>query len=88
VSARAKEYAIRQLLQISSSGIYDPPNKLFVIPDDVEIQQIIHGLGGRGWGGIWVPNEILKIQISGRLRVGTVNVGFVSRKNITNIQEM
>jgi len=42
------------------------------------------------WEGreIWVPNQILKIQVSGKLRVGTVNFGFVSRKNITNIQEI
>lgn len=28
-----------------------------------------------GRGGIWVPNQILKIQVSGKLRVGTVNFG-------------
>lgn len=64
------------------------------------IQHIIHGLGGGGegvgwgwggvgWGGgIWVLNQILKIQVSGRLRMGTVNCGFSSRKNITNVQEI
>jgi hypothetical protein len=86
VYERAKKFPIRQLLQISSSRSYETPNKLFVVSGDMGIQQIIHGQGGGG--GIWVPNQILKIQFSGRLRVGTVNFGFVSRKNIKNIQEI
>jgi hypothetical protein len=62
--ARAKKFAIRQILHISSSRSYEEPDKLFVVPDDIGIQQIIHGLGrggGERGGGIWVPNQILKI---------------------------
>jgi hypothetical protein len=46
VSARAKKFTIRKLLQISSSRSYESPNKLFVVSGDMGIQQIIHGLGG------------------------------------------
>jgi len=36
---------------VFSSRSYEPPNKLFVIPGDMGMQQIIHGLeGGRVLG--------------------------------------
>jgi hypothetical protein len=85
VSEKAKKFEIRQLLQISTSRSYEPLNKLFVFQDHMGIQQIIHGLGG---GRRRIPNQILKIQVSGRLRAGNVNFGFVSRKKVTNIQEI